>query len=128
MAGKKQTLANAMLNAVLRGGTYTGTATVYLGLCTAVPTATTSGTEVFGGSYTRMAITFSVAANGITSNVGPIVFPVATSPWGHIVGAVICNAQSGGSQLYFGNLVTSRTIDIGDQLTFNPGALSVTEA
>jgi hypothetical protein len=127
MAAKKQNLANALLNAVLRGATYTGTP-VYIALFTTSPTATTAGTEVVGGGYLRVAVTFNPAAAGTTTNTGAVVFPAATAPWGNIVSAVLYNDATAGEQLYFGNLSTFKSVGIGDQITFAAGALSVSES
>jgi hypothetical protein len=128
MAAKKETLSNSLLDAVLRNIAFTSPATVYTGLYTAAPTATTAGTEVAGGSYARVASTFSAAAAGATSNSGAITFPIATVAWGTVVAAAISDALVAGFQLYFGNLGTSKVVGIGDQLNFAIAALSVTES
>jgi hypothetical protein len=101
---------------------------VYVGLFTVTPTATAAGTEVTGGSYARVAATFSAAAAGATSNSGAVTFPVASASWGTVNGAAICDALSGGNQLYFGALGTPKVVGIGDQLNFAIGALTVSES
>ena len=128
MAAKKETLANAFLNAALRGATYTGSTTVYCALFTTAPTAVTAGVEVAGGGYMRMLVTFHVAVAGATANVSAITFPPATAPWGNVMAAVLFDASTGGNQLYFGNLAVPKTVSIGDQLSFAAEALAVTEA
>lgn len=128
MPAKKETLANALLNAVLRGAAYTSPSAIYVALFTSAPTATTAGTEVAGGAYTRIPVTFRSAAAGTTTNVGAVTFPAATAPWGNVMAAVLYDAVSGGNQLYFGNLGNPKTVGIGDQLTFAAAALSVSEA
>lgn len=128
MPAKKESLANALLNAVLRGATYQGPTTVYAGLVITVPTSTAAGVEVAGGGYTRVPVTFRAAAAGATNNVSAVTFPPATAPWGNVVGVVLCDAVTGGTQLYFGSLGSPKSVAIGDQLTFAAGALSVTEA
>jgi len=127
MAAKKETLSNSLLDAVLSNVSFTSPAAVYTGLYTVAPTATTAGTEVSGGSYARVASTFSAAAAGSTSNSGAITFPVASAAWGTVVAAAISDALVAGAQLYFGNLGTSKVVGIGDQLNFAISALSVTE-
>jgi hypothetical protein len=128
MAAKKQPLSNALLDAVLSNVSYTSPATVYTGLYTTTPTATTAGTEVAGGSYARVASAFDPAAAGSTANSGAITFPVATAAWGTVNGAAISDALAAGNQLYFGALGTPKTVGIGDQLNFAIGALTVTES
>lgn len=128
MPAKKETLANALLNAVLRGATYDSPPAIYCALFTIAPTATTAGVEVSGGAYTRILVTFRPAAAGTTTNVGAVTYPAATAPWGNVMAAVLYDAVSEGNQLYFGNLGNPKTVGIGDQLTFAAGALSVAEA
>jgi hypothetical protein len=127
MAAKKETLSNALLNAVLRNVSYTSPASVFCGLYTTAPTSTAAGTEVSGGSYARQAVTFSAAASGATSNSGAVTFPVASASWGTVTAAAISDAVSAGNQLYFGNLGTPKAVGIGDQLNFAIAALAVTE-
>lgn len=127
MAAKKETLSNLLLDAVLRNVAYVSAATVYTGLYTVAPTATTAGTEAVGASYARQASTFSAAAAGATSNSGAVTFPVATESWGTIVAAAISDALAAGNQLYYGALGTPKLVGIGDQLNFAIAALSVTE-
>lgn len=128
MAAKKETLANAFLNAALRGATYTGSTSVYCALFTTVPTAVTAGVEVSGGGYMRVPVTFRPAVAGVTTNMSAVTFPPSTAPWGTVMGAVVYDASTGGNQLYFGSLAPPKVVSIGDQLTFAAEALSVTEA
>jgi hypothetical protein len=100
---------------------------VYVGLFTVAPTPSTSGTEVNGASYARVAATFGAPAAGVTSNSGVLTFPTALELWGTVVAVGIFDQVSGGNLLYFGNLGTSKLIDVGDTASFQAGALSVTE-
>jgi hypothetical protein len=133
MAAKAQTLANSLLDAVLRNVAYSSPAAVYAALYTVAPTPTTSGTEVVtsGGTlYNRVAATFSAAAAGATSNSGAVTFPIAGASWGTVVSAAITdNATPGaGNILYFGALGTPKTVGVGDQLNFAISAISITES
>lgn len=132
MPAKNQTLANALLSAVLRNVSYTSPASVFAALYTVAPTPTTTGTEVTtsgGTAYNRTSVTFGAPAGGVTSNTGAVTFPVAGSPWGTIVAVAICDngTPGGGNELYFGNLSVSKAVGTGDQVAFAIGALSVTE-
>lgn len=127
MAAKKDTLSNALLNAVLRKIAYTSPASVFVALFTTAPSATAAGIEVSGPAYVRQPVTFSAASAGATSNSAAVTFPVATGTWGTVVAVAVCDAATGGNQLYFGNLGTAKSVSNGDQLNFAVGALSVTE-
>ena len=127
MAAKKDTLSNALLNAVLRKVAYASPASVYCALFTTGPTGTTAGIEVTGGAYVRQPITFAAASAGATSNSAAVTFPVASGTWGTVSAVAICDAVTGGNQLYFGSLGTAKSVSSGDQLNFAIGALSVTE-
>lgn len=132
MAAKKQTLATALLDAVLNNVSYSSPAAVYVALYTTAPTATTQGTEVTtaGGTlYARTAAVFDPAAAGATSNNGAIAFPAAGASWGNVKAAAICSGSVAGvdDQLYFGLLGTAKDVGIGDVLNFADGALTVSE-
>src|SRR5574338_373471 len=132
MAAKNQSLANSLLNAVLRNVAYTSPASVFAALYTVAPTPTTSGTEVTtsgGTAYNRTSVTFGAAAAGVCQNSGIVTFPTAGAPWGTVVAVAINDngTPSGGNILYFGNLTVSKTVGTGDQVSFAIGALSVTE-
>ena len=127
MAAKSHSLDNALLSAVLRNVSYTSPATVYAALFTVAPTPSTAGTEVSGGSYARVAVTFGAPALGVTSNSAPVAFPTATADWGTVAAVAIMDALSGGNLLYFGALTTPKAVDNGDTASFAAAALSLTE-
>lgn len=127
MAAKSHYLDNAVLNHVLRNTALSSPATVYVGLFTVAPTPSTSGTEVSGGSYARVAATFGAPALGVLSNSAPVAFPTATLNWGTVVAVGVFDALSGGNLLYFGALTTSKAVDNGDTASFAAAALSITE-
>lgn len=128
MAGKSDYLENAILNAVLRAVSYTSPATVYIGLYTAAPTDAGGGTEVSGNAYARVAVTFSAAASGATSNSATVSFPRATGGnWGTVSHWGIFDALTNGNLLYWGALGASKTINSGDQAVIAIGELDITE-
>ena len=108
----------------------TGPATVYVALYTTNPTATTTGTEVSGGSYARVAVTSALTAwagtqgaattvvssgtTGQTSNNTILTFPAPTAAWGVITGFAMLDALTLGNMLIFGALTTSKTVNSGD--------------
>ena len=109
-------------------------ATVYVALYTVIPTdASTSGTEVTGGSYARVAVTNNATNwpgpttnNGTVTNGATITFPAPTGNWGTVVGVAIYDAATAGNQLFWGALTTNKTIPSGDPApVFAIGAFSI---
>lgn len=129
MDNKSDYLEDAVLDHVLRNTAYTPSTTIELALFTTLPGEDgTGGTEVSGGSYVRQVVTFGAASGGVVANTGAVTFPVATANWGTIVGIGLYeDGGAGGNLLYFGNLVTSKVVDNGDQIAFANGTLTVTE-
>lgn len=121
-------LENAVINAVLRNTTYTSPATVYVGLFTSDPTDAGSGTEVSGGSYARVAVTFGAPSNGVSTNSAAVEFAQATGNWGTVSHIGIHDALTTGNLLFHTALDTSKTIETGDIFKIAIGSLSVTLA
>lgn len=127
---KSESYANEVLDAEYGSGT---TATHYVGLYTAAPSADgTGGTEVSGGSYARAAITnndtnWPDAVDRVKSNAAAITFAQATADWGTVVAAGIFRASSGGDPVHFGDLTNSRTINNGDTFQFAIDQFVITE-
>jgi hypothetical protein len=132
MAAKSQYLNDKVLGTVLQNTSYTGPATVYVALNTTTSTPTVPGTEVTGGNYARIPVTFTPnpPTASTVSNSGTVAFfgAGATAGPNTIVEAAIYDALTGGNELYFGSLAVSKTVNIGDTLSFAGSALSVTEA
>lgn len=55
-----------------------------------------------------------------------IEFPKATSSWGTIYYFFVADAQTGGNVLVYGQLVTPKTVDTGDQLIFDTDGVTFT--
>ena len=124
-------------------GAGSGPTTLYIGLLTATPTDSTGGTEVSGNAYARVGVTSSMTASGwagtqgagttvassgtsgTTSNNGIITFPTPTpSGWGTVTGVGIYDAASAGNLLIYSALTVSKTINVGDSVTFPAGSLT----
>lgn len=100
--------------------------TWYVGLFTSDPTDTgAAGTEVSGGSYARVAVTFNVTGD-TASNTASVEFPTATANWGTVSHIGIHDALSGGNMLVHGSLTTSKAIDSGDVFRIPTGDLDIT--
>jgi hypothetical protein len=128
MAEMSNYLENAVINAVLRNTSYTSPTTVYVGLFTSDPTDAGSGTEVSGGSYARVAVTFGAPSDGVSTNSAAVEFPQATGSWGTVTHIGIHDALTTGNLLFHTVLDTSKAIATGDIFKIATGNLSVTLA
>jgi hypothetical protein len=128
MAEMSNYLENALINATLRNTAYTSPSVVYVGLHTADPTDAGTGTEVSGGSYARVAVTFGAPSNGVTTNSAAVEFAQATASWGTVTHIAIWDASTAGNMLYYTILDASKAIASGDIFKINSGNLSVTLA
>jgi hypothetical protein len=128
MAEISNYLENALINGTIRGTTFTAPTTVYVGLYTSDPTDANTGTEVSGGSYARVAVTFAAPSNGVTTNNADVTFIQATASWGTVGWIGILDSLSGGNLLYHTPLDVAKTIDSGDIFKIATGSLSVTLA
>lgn len=131
---------NKILDAVIRAQTLGAPATWYIGLDTVACGETGSGTEVTGGSYARVAVTASMAnfagsqsagsttassgTNGTTSNNNVVTFATPSAGWGTVVSMRWWDASTSGNAWICTNLGVSKTINIGDNVTFPAGALT----
>lgn len=118
-------LENKLLDHVLNNTSYTSPTTTFVGLFTAAPTDTASGTEVSGGSYARQVLSVSTASDGVVTSDSDITFPQATGNWGTIVAIGVHDALSSGNLLMYTDLTTSKTIETGDILKISSGSLTV---
>ncbi len=120
-------IENDLLDHVLKTTSYTQPTNLYVGLSTADPTDSGSGiAEPAGGAYTRVAHnSWDVASGRATENTGTITFPEATGSWGTISHFFISDASSGGNMIGHGSLSASKTIESGDNASFQDGAIDV---
>lgn len=125
-ANKTDYLENALINHVLRNTALTSPTTVYLALYSAAPTESTSGTELTGNGYARQAITFGAPSNGVASNTGAVTFTASGGAWSAVAGIAICDASTGGNQLYWDTKSIAALAD-GDSINFATGQITVTE-
>jgi hypothetical protein len=134
MAAKCTYLMNRVLDRVLNNNTqfsYTFPATVYAALFTADPTnaGTITSEPTAANGYARQAVTWGTIAAGSVTNSAAVTYPTATGSWGTIayVGIMDVITLLTGNMLYHGQLGTSKTVGVGDQVSFAIGALTVTE-
>lgn len=141
MAAMSDYLENKLIDQIFRAQAFTFPGTLHVALLTAAPSDTGGGTEVSGGAYARVAVTNSLAnwagtqsagstvassgTTGTTSNNGTITFATPTASWGTVTHFGIYDASTGGNLLFFGALTVSKTINIGDTVSFPAGTLSI---
>ena len=98
----------------------------YLGLFTANPDEDGSGaTEISGNGYARKSVSLSVSGN-LATNSAAVEFDVATGSWGTISHVAVFDASSGGNQIAYAALTTSKAIDTDDVLRFPAGDVDIT--
>lgn len=119
----------------------TGPTSTYVALLTANATDVGGGTEVTGGSYTRVTVassltnwagtqaaastTVSSGTNGTTSNNIALTFPAPTAAWGVVTGIGVYDAAAAGNLLFYSALTTNKTINNGDPApSFTPASLT----
>ena len=118
-------LETAVLGHVFGGTAYTSPTTVYVSLHTANPGEDALGAEVSGGSYARVAGTFTVTGNTATTNAA-VEFATATASWGTITHVAVWDAASLGNMLAYAALTASKAIASGDVFRIPTGDLDIT--
>lgn len=112
---------DAVLN-LLRATNITGI-TSYISLYTTAPTASTAGTEVTGGSYARVACTFSAPSSGAITHASDVNFTTPSANWGTILAFGIMDASSGGNLLLFD--AENVLVQTGNTVKFPASSISV---
>lgn len=97
----------------------------YVGLFTTDPTDAGTGTEVSGGSYARVAATFTVSGD-TASNSAAIEFAAASASWGTVTHLAVLDASTGGNIIAHGALTASKAIGSGDIFRIATGDLDIT--
>jgi hypothetical protein len=107
---------------------------VYVALCRTAPTEAAGGEEVNGPGYARSAATFTLLAvpANAAANATAVDFAPATGDWGTVAHFEIWTQPTGGTRLYWGQLVDPADgvpieieVTAGDVLRFSPGSLVV---
>lgn len=119
---------NLLLKWLLTTGSVTRPTAWYIALHTADPTDAGTGTEVSGGSYTRMAATFGEPASGTTANNATITFPTASASWGTLTHLSIWDASTAGNMLMSAPLTASAAIGSGTTYSLTAGNITASLA
>jgi hypothetical protein len=94
--------------------------TLNLRLYTAVPTATTAGTEVTGGSYAPQSVTIALNAQNLAVTTNDVLF--AGMPAATVTSCAVWNATE---MLFYGTLTASLSTAAGDTVSFKAGSLTI---
>lgn len=117
------TIANSLLDHILRNQSWTSIPTVYVSLYTAFTDEDTN-TEVSGNGYARTAATSGAASAGSISNSAEVTFPAASGGnWGTVVHRAAMDAVSGGNIIMHAALDTNRAVNDTKTAKFNIGSL-----
>lgn len=112
-------LANALFNHMFRGSSYTMPTDTLVALFT-------GAIEVAGGSYVRQSChgsgNWTSPINGAGTNVNPVTFPVATTPWGTVDHYGLFDQS--GNLLVYDVLLVSKVVGTGDQFIVAAGQLA----
>ncbi len=119
MADFTDTAENLVANFIIGSAVTQPTAPLQLALTTTVPTDSTPGTQMAGGSYARQSITFGSVSGGTVSNSVLIRFD--NLPGDDVAGVEVYD--SAGSPVRLLWKAFSKTIDPGDSLEIPIGDL-----
>ena len=122
-------LEHAALNHFFRGEAQPAPSTLYLALYISDPTDDDIGTEITGGGYERVPVTFSepvqVGGRGQITNNIRVDYPTATENWATVSHWGVRDAKTGGNLLTYSPVPTPKLIEQGDEAKFNAGALTI---
>ena len=120
-------LEDKVLNHIAKKSTYTAPNKLYLALFTEL-TNGEEGTavEVQADSYSRAAISFATAVDGVLMNDTDTNFPVAKEEWGTITAVGVYDALTNGNMLFYTTLTSEQNIVVDNQLIFKTGKLTIT--
>lgn len=133
MAGSKSDyLENKILDLVWGNQAFSPPSTIYVALFTAAPNDAGGGTEVSGGSYSRVGVqnnatNWPAASGGQKENGTAINFPQATLAWGTVVAVGFFDAATNGNLLAWADLAASKAVGVGDTISFPAGNIMITE-
>lgn len=120
--GFKPTIADSLLNALLRAAAYTGPATIFIQLHTGAPGA--AGTTAVATNNTRKAIAFNASSGGVIASSADVVWTnvPATETYSHFS---LWDASTAGNFLGSGTL-TANQVTAADTFTVSAGAATTT--
>lgn len=121
-------LENKLLEHSTGKAAWTAPTHTYLGLYTVAPTDSTAGTEVSGGNYARVQLTWGAASEGSISLSANARFPAAGTAsvdYGTVTAIGILDAVTNGNLLWYSPISPTITIDTGDTFTVISGGITL---
>lgn len=136
LAGKSNYLSNKILDHNLGDGAFTSPATVAIALCTAVPTAASTGATITEASYTGYArrvvaaAALSAAASQSKTNSEALPFAECTAGSSTIIGYAVndSSTKGAGNNLYWGSCTSTVISTTQTPPTVATGGLIATES
>lgn len=120
-------LEDKVLNHIAKKATYTAPTKLYLALFTElIDGEEGTAVEVQADSYSRAAISFATAVDGVLMSDTDTNFPVAEEEWGTITAVGVYDALTNGNMLFYTTLASEQNIVIDNQLIFKTGKLTIT--
>ena len=135
MTAMTETIENRVLDEMFGGATFARPAAWCLGLLTAAPGDTTTGTEVstVGTGYSRATSPnttahWNNAASGAKANATTITFPTASGAnWGTITHMAFYDTTASNATMWFYSALTaSKVVNVGDVVRFTSGSITLT--
>lgn len=124
MGAMSDYLASKVRDHTLRNISYTSPTTVYLACFTTATTEAGGGTEVTGGSYARVAITFAAGAvAGLAEQSGSV--SISNMPTCTVVAIALMDASTSGNMLFHARLPRQRSLTAGQPFSLNSGDFRV---
>lgn len=131
MAGLSVYAETAILNALLRGTNFVAppSAALRLALCTADPTDAGNLNEIASGTWYTRQLTgaFTAPAPGgagqQVSNTSSVTFPAVTGAAVTVTHVAVFDSLNAGNMLFSAPMLSSKTLQVGDVLSFAPGTL-----
>lgn len=117
---------NKIMTHVFSGAAWVPPTTYYASLFLTAPDGSGTGTEVFGGSYTRKVFSCTTIA-ARSSNAEEFEFPISTQDHGAIAGYGVYDAATGGNMVAYhvANDTPAKTYNTGETIRVPQGYLSI---
>ena len=127
MAAKTIAYRVDVLNVMRGTGITAPTATYLAALSVLSSDGSSGGTEIVAATR-QLASWTTAGSSGQIVNTSEILFPVASTNWGSVVGTGIWSSSGAAGYLHYtGILSTAVTINANDQLKFSSGSLTLQE-
>lgn len=119
-------LEQKLLEHTFRNTSYTSPTTVYVGLLSAGPTDSSSGTELSGNGYARQACAFDAySTNNKVANTSAETFTASGGNWLTISHFGIYDSSTGGNLLAYGEINPTVTVTDGNSFVIDAGKLVI---